>query len=83
MLRAASRSREFFLRVKNVRYLTVPPKAEEPPLFPAKDEFPSRHIGPRDRDIIAMLDLVGFRVRLIHMREMKIFRRHVQIKNFL
>lgn len=31
-------------------------------LFPQKDEFPSRHIGPRDTDIITMLDTLGFKV---------------------
>ncbi|GLV44459.1 uncharacterized protein CBL_10263 [Carabus blaptoides fortunei] len=30
-------------------------------LFPVKDEFPERHIGPRDQDIITMLDLLGFK----------------------
>lgn len=38
------------------------PRPDEP-LFPHKDEFPSRHIGPRDRDIITMLDLLGFKVK--------------------
>ncbi|KAL1495074.1 hypothetical protein ABEB36_010550 [Hypothenemus hampei] len=33
----------------------------EGPLFPHKDEFPSRHIGPRDSDIIVMLDTIGFK----------------------
>lgn len=30
-------------------------------LFPS-DEFVSRHIGPRDHDQTAMLDLLGFKV---------------------
>lgn len=33
-------------------------------LFPKREEFQSRHIGPRDHDIIAMLDLVGYKVRV-------------------
>ncbi|XP_066154091.1 glycine dehydrogenase (decarboxylating), mitochondrial [Euwallacea fornicatus] len=33
----------------------------EGPLFPHKDEFPSRHIGPRDSDVIVMLDTIGYK----------------------
>ncbi|XP_066261027.1 glycine dehydrogenase (decarboxylating), mitochondrial [Euwallacea similis] len=33
----------------------------EGPLFLHKDEFPSRHIGPRDSDIIVMLDTIGYK----------------------
>ncbi|KAK5644939.1 hypothetical protein RI129_006239 [Pyrocoelia pectoralis] len=47
-------------KFKNVRAYTSTVKTEEP-LFPHKDEFPSRHIGPRDRDIITMLDALGFK----------------------
>lgn len=32
-------------------------------LFPVKDEFPDRHIGPKDHDVIIMLDLLGYKVR--------------------
>lgn len=31
-------------------------------LFPNRADFPSRHIGPRDHDIVTMLDLLGFKV---------------------
>ncbi|KAF5279233.1 hypothetical protein FQR65_LT03481 [Abscondita terminalis] len=52
---------KFHLRAfKHFRAYTSSIKTEEP-LFPHKDEFPSRHIGPRDRDIITMLDLLGFK----------------------
>ncbi|KAJ8946992.1 hypothetical protein NQ318_019073, partial [Aromia moschata] len=43
------------------RYLSGSPPKPEGPLFPHKDEFPSRHIGPRDSDIITMLDTLGFK----------------------
>lgn len=33
-------------------------------LFPRKEDFPSRHIGPREHDQTAMLDLLGFKVRV-------------------
>lgn len=32
-------------------------------LFPSKSDFPSRHIGPRKTDVVAMLDTLGFKVR--------------------
>lgn len=47
--------------LKHLRAFSSAVKTEEP-LFPHKDDFPSRHIGPRDRDIITMLDLLGFKV---------------------
>lgn len=31
-------------------------------LFPEREDFPSRHIGPRDHDIVTMLDLLGYKV---------------------
>lgn len=31
-------------------------------LFPSKVDFPSRHIGPRDHDVVTMLDLLGYKV---------------------
>lgn len=61
------RNKNYFSLWKN-RYLdlrffnsagSVRPDA---PLFPHKDEFPSRHIGPRESDIISMLDTLGFKV---------------------
>ncbi|XP_026328372.1 glycine dehydrogenase (decarboxylating), mitochondrial [Hyposmocoma kahamanoa] len=30
-------------------------------LFPEREDFPSRHIGPRDHDIVTMLDLLGYK----------------------
>lgn len=32
-------------------------------VFPHKTDFPSRHIGPRKTEVVAMLDLLGFKVR--------------------
>ncbi|XP_019868372.2 glycine dehydrogenase (decarboxylating), mitochondrial [Aethina tumida] len=46
--------------IKNLRFFSAVPPANRP-LFPNKDEFPSRHIGPRDSDIITMLDTLGFK----------------------
>lgn len=31
-------------------------------VFPRKTDFPSRHIGPRKTEVVAMLDFVGFKV---------------------
>lgn len=31
-------------------------------VFPHKTDFPSRHIGPRKTDVVAMLDTLGFKV---------------------
>jgi hypothetical protein len=31
-------------------------------VFPVKTEFPSRHIGPRKTDVVAMLDSLGLKV---------------------
>lgn len=31
-------------------------------VFPNKTDFPSRHIGPRKTEVVAMLDLLGFKV---------------------
>lgn len=31
-------------------------------IFPNKTDFPARHIGPRKTDVVAMLDLLGFKV---------------------
>ncbi|CAG4937772.1 unnamed protein product [Colias eurytheme] len=30
-------------------------------LFPERIDFPSRHIGPRDQDVVTMLDLLGYK----------------------
>lgn len=31
-------------------------------VFPHKTDFPSRHIGPRKTEVVAMLDYIGFKV---------------------
>lgn len=31
-------------------------------VFPHKTDFPSRHIGPRKTEVVAMLDTLGFKV---------------------
>jgi CRISPR/Cas system-associated endoribonuclease Cas2 len=31
-------------------------------LFPTREEFPARHIGPREQEQTQMLELLGFRV---------------------
>lgn len=31
-------------------------------VFPHKTDFPSRHIGPRKTEVVAMLDVIGFKV---------------------
>ena len=40
-----------------------PQKLEK--LFPRREEFPSRHIGPRENEQTEMLELLGFRVNLL------------------
>jgi len=42
------------------RYLATTPVEEV--LFPTKSDFPSRHIGPRKTDVVAMLDTLGYKV---------------------
>lgn len=34
-------------------------------LFPERADFPGRHIGPRDQDVVTMLDLLGYKVGII------------------
>ncbi|XP_060647467.1 LOW QUALITY PROTEIN: glycine dehydrogenase (decarboxylating), mitochondrial [Drosophila nasuta] len=43
----------------NKRCLATP--SVENVLFPTKSDFPSRHIGPRKTDVVAMLDTLGFK----------------------
>lgn len=69
MYKIIVRNRNVFPKIKNLRFLTGAPRPDEP-LFQKKDDFPSRHIGPRDRDIISMLDLLGFKV----FAHLKLFR---------
>lgn len=51
-------------KIKNFRFLSASSSRPEGPLFPHKDEFPPRHIGPRESDIITMLDTLGFKVSI-------------------
>ncbi|KAH1009720.1 hypothetical protein HUJ04_002034 [Dendroctonus ponderosae] len=48
-----------FRRINSIRCFSA--AKPDQPLFPHKDEFPNRHIGPRDSDIIVMLDTIGFK----------------------
>lgn len=50
-----------FRHINSIRCFSSATKPDQP-LFPHKDEFPNRHIGPRDSDIIVMLDTIGFKV---------------------
>lgn len=43
-------------------------------LFPDRVDFPSRHIGPRDQDIVTMLDLLGYKVSLVTHYDTKLFK---------
>lgn len=62
MYKIVIRTRHIFPKLKNLRFLSAGAPKPDGPLFPHKDEFPSRHIGPRDSDIIQMLDSLGFKV---------------------
>lgn len=55
----SKRSCSLVLRTHN-RWLASTPV--EDVLFPSKSDFPSRHIGPRKTDVVAMLDTLGFKV---------------------
>lgn len=33
-------------------------------VFPNKIDFPTRHIGPRKTEVVAMLDLLGYKVKI-------------------
>ncbi|VEN55511.1 unnamed protein product [Callosobruchus maculatus] len=60
MYRAVFRaSRRFNKKLISVRWLSA--AKTEGPMFPQKEDFPGRHIGPRDADIIHMLDMLGFK----------------------
>ncbi|XP_028135002.1 glycine dehydrogenase (decarboxylating), mitochondrial [Diabrotica virgifera virgifera] len=47
--------------LKNLRYISAGPPRPEGPLFPRNDDFPARHIGPRESDVSTMLDTLGFK----------------------
>lgn len=47
--------------LKFLRYVTTQNTRSES-LFPERVDFPSRHIGPRDQDIVTMLDSLGYKV---------------------
>ncbi|CAH1114079.1 unnamed protein product [Psylliodes chrysocephalus] len=58
MYRKISITRNIF----NIRFLSsAGPPRPEGPLFPRKDDFPGRHIGPREADVSSMLDTLGFK----------------------
>ncbi|KAG5866285.1 hypothetical protein JTB14_034972 [Gonioctena quinquepunctata] len=64
MYKVINRSRKFYKKIASpigLRFLSAGPPKLEGPLFPSKDDFPSRHIGPRDSDIITMLDTLGYK----------------------
>ncbi|PZC75105.1 hypothetical protein B5X24_HaOG206725 [Helicoverpa armigera] len=42
-----------------VRCITQTTKSDS--LFPERVDFPSRHIGPRDQDVVTMLDSLGYK----------------------
>lgn len=42
-------------------------------VFPHKTDFPSRHIGPRKTEVVAMLDLLGFKVFVGRIHSMLAF----------
>lgn len=52
-------------------------------VFPHKTDFPSRHIGPRKTEVVAMLDLLGLKVNnLIKFKKKKIFYSNVFIVEY-
>ncbi|XP_060529561.1 glycine dehydrogenase (decarboxylating), mitochondrial [Cylas formicarius] len=55
----------FFSKINHAkssrRFFSSAISKSEAALFPHKDEFPDRHIGPRNADIIAMLDHIGYK----------------------
>lgn len=61
MQRFLGRSSHSLLMRCGHRYLATTPVEEV--LFPTKSDFPSRHIGPRKTDVVAMLDTLGYKVR--------------------
>lgn len=62
MLRAVLRTQVH--KIKNVKYYSAVLSKQDGVLFPHRDDFPNRHIGPRESDIIKMLDTLGFKVKL-------------------
>lgn len=60
MYRVLCRTRKFAPKLKLIRFVSA--SSVEDQLLLRRDEFPSRHIGPRDDDIISMLDTLGFKV---------------------
>lgn len=64
MYKVVVRSKCFVPQIKHLRLLSASGPKPDEPLFPPKEDFPSRHIGPRDKDIISMLDSLGFKVSM-------------------
>lgn len=54
---------------KHARILAVAEKrtASLEKLFPKREEFQSRHIGPRDHEQLQMLQTIGFKVETIRI----------------
>lgn len=42
-------------------------------VFPNKIDFPTRHIGPRKTEVVAMLDLLGYKVAIAVLRVLPYF----------
>ncbi|XP_017786858.1 PREDICTED: glycine dehydrogenase (decarboxylating), mitochondrial [Nicrophorus vespilloides] len=60
MYKIVARTHRVVPRLSGLRCFSSAARPDDP-LFPRKDDFPSRHIGPRDRDIVTMLDLLGYK----------------------
>lgn len=49
---------------KRILSISVRSLATAQEIFKNKSQFPTRHIGPRKTDVVSMLDLLGFKVRI-------------------
>lgn len=47
---------------RNTKRCVTTQSSKSDNLFPGIVDFPSRHIGPRDQDIVTMLDSLGYKV---------------------
>ncbi|XP_023029095.2 glycine dehydrogenase (decarboxylating), mitochondrial [Leptinotarsa decemlineata] len=61
MYRVIIRTKKCAKLANPIRLLSAVPPKTEGPLFSTKDDFPNRHIGPRESDIITMLDTLGYK----------------------
>lgn len=64
MQRVALKSFQSVAPIKRGYYKNVQKRflATVQDVFPHKTDFPSRHIGPRKTEVVAMLDTLGFKV---------------------